>query len=492
MRVTLLLSSALTVAAIPAAFDSNFLKSSSTSRLTSNGRVMLATDANPSGNAADNDYNSVPSSFRDENNMVGHAKYVSGSIANGTITEKDAPSVIQALFMAATPTSTPTSIPDTMARANSAFKMQNTSPSGNSTEPNLMASALDMMMNGLVTPETHNNILNKAAVPTFNNPPVPAEKNFYTKEGNAPFSLPEEQLRSAIQIPPTFTYGQKQPVLMAPGTGASGYETFGNTMGKLLATTPFADPVYISIPGNLLNDVQINAEFVAYALQYLQAMTNQNVAIVTWSQGSLDMQWSLKYWPSIRNITTDFIAISPDFHGTRLAYLLCTGNQNINMIGCTPAISQQAYNSRFINRLRQNGGDAAYVPTTTVYSQFDEIVQPQFGRQASGIIREGNGVAVSNNLLQDVCRGQEGAGLFLHEGVLYSSTAYALVVDALTHDGPGSIDRVRSTCSQTTPEGITDLDVVQVEALIVVILFRVLTFAPKVVREPELKEYATN
>ncbi|POS85157.1 hypothetical protein EPUL_005731 [Erysiphe pulchra] len=493
MKLSLFLISALSVAAIPAAFDSATYKPLSLSRLTGNGRVNLASDPNQNGNAVDNDdYNIVPTSFKNEKNMVGHAKYVSGSIANGTITEKDAPSMIQSLFLAATPTSTPTGVKDTMARANAAFSMQNTSPSGNATEPNLMASALDMMMNGLVSDDLHNTLQSKAAVPVFNNPPVPADKSFYTKEGNAPFSVPEEKLRSAIQIPPTFTYGQKPALLMVPGTGASGFETFGNTFGKLLTTTPYADPVYISIPGNSLGDVQINAEYVAYALQYVQSITNQNLSVITWSQGSIDVQWSFKYWPSIRNIVTDFIAISPDFHGTRLAYLLCSGNANINMIGCTPAVSQQAYNSRFINRLRQDGGDAAYVPTTTVYSQFDEIVQPQFGRQASGIIREGNGVAVSNTLLQEACRGQEGSGLYLHEGVLYSATAYALVIDALTHDGPGSIDRVRNSCSQTTPEGISDLDVVGVEALIVIILFRLLTFAPKVVREPELRDYTAN
>lgn len=493
MKITLLLTSALSVAAIPAVFDSAIYKPTSTSRLTSNGRVNSAADPNQNGDSGNTEnYQTVPSTFKNEENMVGHAKYVAGSIANGTITEKDAPSMIQSLFLAATPTSTPTGTKDTMARANAAFNMQNTSPTGNSTEPNLMASALDMMMNGLVSNDLQNTLQNKAAIPTFNNPPVPADKSFYTKAGNAPFSISEEKLRSAIQIPPTFTYGQKPAMLMVPGTGASGFETFGNTFGKLLTTTPYADPVYISIPGNSLGDVQINAEYVAYALQYVQSISNQNISVMTWSQGSIDVQWSMKYWPSIRSIITDFIAISPDFHGTRLAYLLCSGNANVNMIGCTPAVSQQAYNSRLINRLRQDGGDAAYVPTTTVYSQYDEIVQPQSGRQASGMIREGNGVAVSNTLLQDACRGQEGSGLYLHEGVLYSATAYALVIDALTHDGPGSIDRVRNSCSQTTPEGISDLDVVGVEALIVIILFRLLTFAPKVVREPELKEYAAN
>jgi hypothetical protein len=36
---------------------------------------------------------------------------------------------------------------------------------------------------------------------------------------DAPYSLTETQLRQVIYIPPTFTYGQKPPVVLVPGTG---------------------------------------------------------------------------------------------------------------------------------------------------------------------------------------------------------------------------------------------------------------------------------
>jgi hypothetical protein len=110
---------------------------------------------------------------------------------------------------------------------------------------------------------------------------------------------------------------------MSPGTGATGFSSFNINTGKLLSTTSFADPVYLNIPNELLSDIQGNAEYVSYALQYLYAMTGQQPAIVTWSQGSLDAQWAFKYWPSVPKIVTDHIAISPDYHGTSLAYILC-------------------------------------------------------------------------------------------------------------------------------------------------------------------------
>lgn len=331
----------------------------------------------------------------------------------------------------------------------------------------------------------------KNDAPTYTNPEVPSGKRFYNKAGNAPFSVPEEQLRSAMNIPDGLTNSQKLPVLMAPGTGSIGEETFGPNMGKLLAASDFAIPVYLSVPQYLLGDVQVNAEYIAYAAQYLNAVTSKKIAIVTWSQGAIDAQWAFKYWPSLRNITTDHVAVSGDYDGTQLAYLLCPGFATVNNIACTPSILQQTYFSQLINKLRQTDGDSAYVPTTTIFSATDEIVQPQIGSGASGYIKDSRGVGVSNNYLQDVCAFQPGSGFYLHEGVLYSATAYALVVDALTHDGPADINRVRRSCAQTLPAGLTQTDLIETEAVIPTILFRAIAFGTKSVQEPPIKDYAT-
>lgn len=57
----------------------------------------------------------------------------------------------------------------------------------------------------------------------------------------------------------------------------------------------------------------------------MDSITSQNVSVISWSQGGLDTQWAVKYWPSTRNVTSNFIAQSPDFHGTVLAYITCPG-----------------------------------------------------------------------------------------------------------------------------------------------------------------------
>lgn len=114
------------------------------------------------------------------------------------------------------------------------------------------------------------------------NDPVPSSKSFYNNvDENALFSVDEDTLRAAIYISSGFSWGEKQPVIMSLGTGTYGYVNFDSNIGKLLATTDCADPVYLNIPAALPNDAQINAEYVAYALQYFYAMTSVKPAIVT-------------------------------------------------------------------------------------------------------------------------------------------------------------------------------------------------------------------
>lgn len=314
---------------------------------------------------------------------------------------------------------------------------------------------------------------------------------FYNRvKGDAPFSVPEAQLRSAIYIPPGFTKGKKQPILMSPGTGATGGINFETNIGKLLSAGSIADPVYLNIPGALLSDAQISAQYVSYALQYLYHYTGKKPAIVTWSQGSLDAQWAYKYWPSVPKIVTDHIAISPDWHGTILAYLLCPG-EGVTTPVCVPSVIQQDYNSNFITQLRKTNGDSAYVPTTNVYSAFDEIVEPQQGTAASGFLNDARKIGVSNTFLQGACAGEAAAGLYTHEGVLYNPVAYALVVDALTHVGPGSFQRVLSSCQDIVAPGLSLSDVIETESLIPLALLNIFSYLPKVGTEPKIASYAT-
>jgi hypothetical protein len=216
---------------------------------------------------------------------------------------------------------------------------------------------------------------------------------------DAPYQVREDDLRSAIFIPEGFQHGQhgKVPVMLIPGTGSFGGEAFEHNFTKLLKASSFGDPLWLNIPGKMCDDAVKNAEFVAYAINYVATACNSKIAVVAWSQGNLSVQWSLKYWPSTRGALSNFICLSADFRGTANAWLIGAPG-----VPCAPAVRQQRRRSSFITTLLSNGGDSAYVPTTSIYSRTDEVVQPQFGKWASARMHDERGVGVTNCEVQVV------------------------------------------------------------------------------------------
>lgn len=320
------------------------------------------------------------------------------------------------------------------------------------------------------------------------------EKSIYPllESSDASYSLSEKKLRAAIQIPKEYEYGNgsKVPVILVPGTGSRGGLVYASNYAKLLKETDFADVLWLNIPGYLLDDAQNNAEYVAYAINYISGISNnKNVSVISWSQGGLDTQWALKYWPSTRSKVSDFIPISPDFMGTKMAYVLCP---SFPALPCPPSVLQQEYNSTFIQVLRDNGGDSAYVPTTSIYSGFDEIVQPQSGNDASGIIKDDRNVGVTNNEVQKICPNKPAGKYYTHEGTLYNPVGYELAVDALTHDGPGQLSRIDldTECGRIVPDKLTYTDILATEALIPEALVLLLSYDDKIKEEPSIKSYA--
>ena len=231
-------------------------------------------------------------------------------------------------------------------------------------------------------------------------------------------------------------------------------------VAKLFANSPNADPVFLNIPDNSLDDIQVNAEYVAYGINYLHSVTGKKVAIYGWSQASVSTRWATKYWPSTRSAASVAIQISPDYHGSIIELVLCP----VSGGSCAPSVLQQAYNSTFIATLRNNGGDSPYIPLTSVYSIFDEVVQPQVsGSGASGFSNDAHGIGVTNVFLQDVCGTilPGGASQNDHEGVLYNALAIALANDTLTTGKNANLAHVNtaSLCEQFAPDGMSLADV---------------------------------
>lgn len=364
--------------------------------------------------------------------------------------------------------------------------------------PNIVVASDDTIQQKLVSKpvlDTLNGYPNNSIDSTNNTGnPAPSQTIYPSKSpSDAPYSVSQQDLQDAIYIPSSFSYGKngKKPVILIPGTAVPAGITYYWSFENLAQAAPSADVCWVNIPGASLGDAQVNSEYVAYAINYISAVSSgANVSIISWSQGGLDTQWALKYWPSTQSVLEDFIAISPDFHGTTEADFLCPGLTP--QLACTPSIWQQRYNANFVSVLRANGGDSAYVPTTTIYSSSDEIVQPQSGANASAYMLDARGVGVTNNELQIVCAGQAAGGIYTHEGVLYNSLAWALAVDALNNPGPGEPSRLNlaQVCSELIAPEENLEDVLGTEGLLFIAMDEIGQYQPKTSSEPPTASYA--
>ncbi|KAJ6051897.1 hypothetical protein N7460_002431 [Penicillium canescens] len=335
----------------------------------------------------------------------------------------------------------------------------------NANDVGLIGVAIDVVTNGLAP----KNILDlvKGTVKPY----IPQKAS-----DDAPYSLSEEELRSTIYIPDEFQYGAngKRPVLLIPGTANAAGTTYYFNYEKLLSESDFADPVWINIPGNTLADIQITAEYIAYAINYISGISQDT---------------KIGYWPSTRDSVDDFLVISGEFHGS-LSAEPCLVQSSL----CTPAIRQQGYDSNFIKTLLAEDGDSAYVPTTSVYSGIDELVAPQVGPNASARLKDVRGVGVTNTQIQLACPGLPAGTFYTHDPMLFNPLVYALFVDALTHEGPADLSRVDldTVCNQILAPGLVLTDLLGTE--VEVYVYNVIDFMSfgymGSSEEPPIKDYA--
>lgn len=199
---------------------------------------------------------------------------VSTVISDSTAT-KVAAVVLEELLLV-TPTATPSSVPDALAKVSSIW---GPSPTG-SVYPGIgemiaagvttgNAQSLEEYALGFVDGENSLNNVNKR------NPSPPVYPK--AEKSDAPYTLSEKQLRAAIYIPPTYKYGKgAQPIILMPGTGNTGYTTFAGNYIPLLTGSKIGDPVWLNIPLQLLGDEQVKYDFFSIANFLLATMTPTN------------------------------------------------------------------------------------------------------------------------------------------------------------------------------------------------------------------------
>ncbi|KAJ5323065.1 hypothetical protein N7452_011354 [Penicillium brevicompactum] len=154
--------------------------------------------------------------------------------------------------------------------------------------------AIAVVSAGLV-PQNILTLLNPSnPINSYTNTNPPPNTPIYPKSPqDAPYDIPEPNLLAALYIPPSFTC-TKTPILLVPGTADPAGTTFSFSYSKLLQTNT-TTPVWINVPNVSLSDIQDNAQYIAYAINYLSTQCKRTIGVLGWSQGALDTQWALKY-----------------------------------------------------------------------------------------------------------------------------------------------------------------------------------------------------
>lgn len=290
-------------------------------------------------------------------------------------------------------------------------------------------------------------------------------------------SVPAERLRASLACTDDVASG-RTPVLLLPATTVDSRENYGWNWIPALRARGF--PVCTSDqphdPHNM-GDMQIRGEYVTYAIRRVHELAGRRISIVGHSQGGQIMRWSLRFWPDTRAMVDDVVALAATNHGSALVPALCVPD-------CAASLWQQTEGSAYMRALNSGQETFAGVSYTNVYSRTDEFVQPNLDDGGTTSLRTGDG-RITNVALQEVCPAD------LNEHLLIGTTdatAWALGLDALTHDGPADESRIDpAVCRQDAMPGVDRPNGLFPLGDAFGRVGRELLLAPHVPREPELR-----
>ncbi len=299
--------------------------------------------------------------------------------------------------------------------------------------------------------------------------------------GSGPaFDVPQSTLDAALSCGPGTSDASRPVTLFIAGTTLTPQENYSWNYFRAFSAAgrPYCS---VELPNHAMSDIQVSAEYVVDAIRAVRARSGRKVAIVGFSQGGMVARWALKYWPDTRSKVGDYVGIDPSNHGTLDAYPVCAA------AGCAPAFWQQQSFSHFTTALNDGPETFAGIDYTTVYTPTDEVVVPNLPPAPSSALTTGDG-ARANISTFDVCPGHVADHLSMGSS---DALAYAVVIDALDHDGPASAARIdRGVCLQPLQPGVDPATFpAHFAAYAAGAGFQVATY-PHVPAEPPLKPYA--
>jgi pimeloyl-ACP methyl ester carboxylesterase len=296
-------------------------------------------------------------------------------------------------------------------------------------------------------------------------------------------SVPVAKLDASVVCSADVATAERPPVLLTPATTVTSRENFGwNWVPALRARGfPVCTSDQVDDPQNM-GDMQERAEYVVHAIRRVHALSGgRRIAIVGHSQGGMIMRWALRFWPDVRPMVQDVVGMAATNHGSVVVPALCVP-------ACAPALWQQRADSAWTAALNSRQETFAGIDYTSIYTRTDQFVQPNLDDGGTTSLRPGPG-RITNVALQDVCPASVTDHLFIGTT---DSVAWALGVDALTHDGPADPSRVDpGVCAQQSMPGVDPVTGPGAVAETVSRLIEQLALAPRSASEPALRCYVT-
>jgi triacylglycerol lipase len=291
-----------------------------------------------------------------------------------------------------------------------------------------------------------------------------------------PLLTPRPVLAAALSCPSVFHHSKLRPVLLVHGTSLTVDENWGWTYAPTLSSAGY-DVCTVQMPEYAFVDVQVSVEYVVYAIREVARRSHQRISVVGVSQGGVEPRMALKWWPDIHNLMASYVGMATPNHGATFG-ASCVYN-------CVPAVWQQRQNSNLLDALN-SGTETPYngtVAYTSVYSLTDDIIQPA-APAPTAALQGGTNIAV-----QDICPGRYVG----HIQSIWDAAYYAVVIDALSHNGPAVAARVdRSFCNQMAMPGVNPIQGwVMTAELYGIAGERQTVYPGRTTSEPPLRCYAT-
>ncbi|KAH8664703.1 putative lipase [Xylariales sp. PMI_506] len=274
------------------------------------------------------------------------------------------------------------------------------------------------------------------------------ESVFPVPNGTDPELLVSKTLLDQAVNCPVSVADAKEVVLLVHGTGMTAQINWDSTLLAPLVHQGF-QPCYVEIPARLFHDGQVSAEYISYAVKKLSQehpAASNGLSIISWSAGALVTQWTLTFYPETRAKVKRHVALAPSYRGSWTMLPLFYFNLY------SESVVQQLPWSNFVAALLSFGGGMAHVPTTSIGSSTDQVVQPSFWGQGLSGHKDAwrlDGARAANIDLFKLCtpqlfRERSLPRVFLHESLLWEPASHKIIFDALNNEDTrlGSADVV--------------------------------------------------